>query len=206
MTLSGFFGFGDQQPDNDAKHSTFSGSSDKNGKISWDDANADGTKGDNDPNCEYFHNCMECQGTVKPSGVTTEVSFDFEREKWHQWWKKVVGGNWQLGQDETNPWRPDDPTESDEDKTPSETDHIYHIDGPGFGNKNRGPTWDYLAQIGDFREWVTVNIDGAWYQCSNYYKWHSKCYTKPKDANYMTRDALGLQQLGSGWIVVPNNP
>jgi hypothetical protein len=149
---------------------------------------------------------MECQGTVKPSGVTNEVQFDFKREKWHRCWEKVVGGSWQLALDETNPWRGDDLTELDEDKTPSNNDHIYHIDGPGIVTKNREPTWDYLAQTLDLKEWVKVQIDGTWYQCSDYYKWHSKCYTKPKDANYMTRDVLNLQQLGGGWITVPNSP
>ena len=205
VTLTGLFGFGGQQADNDKKHSSFQGSSDKNGRISWDDANGDGTKGDNDPNCEYFHNCMECQGTVKPSGVTTQVEFDIKRDRWAKSWKKLEGGGWNLI-DNSTPWTDDDPVNGDEDLTPSANDHIYHIDGPGFGNKNRGPTWDYLAMIGDFREWVMIKIDGTWYQCSDYYKWHTKCYTKPKDATDMTRDSLILQQLGSGWITVPNSP
>jgi hypothetical protein len=205
VDLTGLFGYGSQQSDNDKKHSTFGGSSDKNGKISWDDANADGTKGDMDPNCEYFHNCMECQGSVMPSGVTDEAQFEFKRDAWAKFWKKLSGSSWVLDGNYT-PWTSDDPIDSDEDLTPSANNNIYQIDGPGYGNKNRGPTWDYLAMIGDFREWVMVSIDGNWYQCSDYYKWHTKCYTKPKDANYMTRDSLSLQQLGGGWITVPNNP
>lgn len=204
VDLTGLFGFGSQQGDNDKKHSVFKTSSDKNGKISWDDANADGTKGDMDSNCEYFHNCMECQGTVKPSGVTNEVQFDIKREKWRKIWEKQVGGQWQLVSNST-PWQTDDSTNSDEDLTPSGTNHIYSIDGPGAGYRMRS-VCDYFAYIGDFKEWVMVSIDSNWYQCSNYYKWHSKCYTEPKDVNYLTRDALSLQQLGSGWITVPSNP
>jgi len=203
--LTGLFGFGSQQDDNDKKLSSFSASSDKCGKISWDDANADGTKGDMDSNCEYFCNCMECQGTVKPSGVTNEVEFDIKRDKWGKAWEKLQGGSWTLFNNST-PWKPDDSHNDDEDLTPSTSDHIYQIDGPGITVKNRGSTWDYIAHIFDFREWVMVSIDSNWYQCSNYYKWHSKCYTEPKDANYMTRDSLSLQQLGSGWITVPSSP
>jgi len=71
VDLTGKFGFGGQQLDNEVKHSYFEGSSDNNGKISWDDGNGNGEYGDPDPNCKYFHNCMECQGTVSPSGVTS---------------------------------------------------------------------------------------------------------------------------------------
>jgi len=204
VDLNGLFGYGNQQSDNDKKFSSFDASSDKCGKISWDDANGDGTKGDMDSNCEYFHNCMECQGTVKPSGVTNEVQFDIKREKWSKIWEKNQGGQWQLVSDAT-PWQPDDSTNSDEDLTPSGTNHIYSIDGPGAIYRSRSIT-DYFAYIGDFKEWVKVKIDGTWYQCSEYYKWHSKCYAEPKDANYLTRDSTALQKLGSGWIAVPDSP
>ena len=207
VTLAGLFGFGPQQEDNDKKHSKMptKGSSDKNGKISWDDANADGIKGDNDTNCEYFHNCMEDQGTVKPSGVTTEVEFDFYRETWYRAWKKKEGGDWLFVHGYTLAWTGDE-FQGDEDLIPSGDNHIYQTDGPGWATRDRGATWDYLAQIGDFRDRVRVKIDGAWYWCSDFYKWHTKCYTKPKDVNYMTRDVMELQQLGSGWITVPDAP
>lgn len=206
VDLTGLFDFGPQQDpnENDKRHSTFKNSSDKNGKISWDDANADGIKVDNDPNCEYFSNCMECQGTVKPSGVTNQVQFNIKRLKWYRIWEKLQGGSWQLVKDWT-PWTNDDLWDGDEDLTPSGTNHIYSLDGPGAIYNTRSVT-DYFTCIGDFREWVIVNIDSTWYQCSNYYKWHSKMYAKPKDANYLTRDSMSLQQLGEGWIAVPNSP
>jgi hypothetical protein len=205
VTLAGLFGFGDQQEDNDKKFSAFKLSSDKNGKISWDDANGDGVKGDLDLNCEFFHDCIECQGTVNPSGVTNEAQFDIKRDKWRRIWEKLVGGSWTLVSDAT-PWQSDDLTNDDEDLSPSVMDHIYSIDGPGASYRSRSVTADYFARIGDFREWVIVNIDGAWYQCSNYYKWHSKIYTEPKDETNLTRDSTNLQQLGSGWITVPDSP
>ncbi len=208
VDCNGLFGYGPQQNDDEIRHSswTYPGSSDKNGKISWDDANADGVKGDNDPNCKHFHNCMELQGTVKPSGVIDEVEFDFYRETWYRAWKRKEGGNWLFTKGGyTLAWT-DDEIETDEDLTPSDNDHIYQTDGPGWTNKERGPTWDYLAQIADFRERVRVKIDGTWYWCSDFYKWHTKCYTKPKDEDYMTRDAVSLQKLGEGWITVPDSP
>jgi hypothetical protein len=202
VTLTGLFGFGPQQPieENDKRHSFFQGSSDKNGKISWDDANADGTKGDLDTNCEYFHNCMECQGTVKPSGVTNQVEFDFDRKCWSRMWTSEDRYDWDLEWDKT-PWYPDDLREDDEDKTVSSEDHIYQTDGPGL-------TWDdcppnYVSHVANLKEWVRVKIDGSWYQCSNYYKWHSKVQTQPKGSTgYITREDMAYQRLGSGWIFV----
>jgi hypothetical protein len=205
VDLTGRFGYGSQAWDNDKKHSEniWKLSSDKNGRISWDDANADGAKGDMDPNCEYFHNCMECQGTVKPSGVTNEVQFDIKRDKWRKYWDKFEGDEWQLSGDAT-PWQTDDSSNSDEDLTPSVLNHIYSIDGPGYPGKSR--IYDYRAYIGDFREWVMVEIDGTAYQCSDYYKWHSQMYLKWKNDTEMTRDSLGLQKLSAGWITVPDSP
>jgi hypothetical protein len=149
---------------------------------------------------------MECQGTVKPSGVKNEVNFDIKRDRWAKCWEKWDGGVW-FPTDNSTPWQDDDPDNSDEDLVPSDRDYIYSIDGPGFIIKNRGPTWDYLAMFFDAREWVIIKIDGSWYQCSDYYKWHSKTITVPKlTDNEMTRAYMDLQLLGGGWIIVPDSP
>jgi hypothetical protein len=208
VDLRGRFGYGNQALDDQIRHSSWEwpGSSDKNGKISWDDANGDGTKGDNDPNCKYFHNCMETEGTVKPSGVDDEVEFDFDRTMWRRIWKKKEGDEeWDFVKGYTLVWESDE-IQGDEDLSPSGSNHIYQTDGPGFITKERQPTWDYRAHIMDFREWVEVYVNGSWRQCSDYYKWHSKCYIKPKDDDYYTRDSSGLQALGAGWITVPDSP
>jgi hypothetical protein len=206
VELTGFFGYGDQQQDDERRMHQFHGSSDHDGMISWDDLNADGTKGDLDSNCWFFRNCMECQGTIKPSGVTNQVSFHINRYRWARAWIRLGIGSWTMVDDST-PWMDDNGGLSDdEDLTPSASDHIYNTDSPGFPTKDRGPTYDHLVAIGDFKEWVTVSIGGNWYQCSNYYKWHTKCYTQPKDASYMTRDSMDKQALGSGWITVPTVP
>jgi hypothetical protein len=99
----------------------------------------------------------------------------------------------------------------DEDKTPSDDNHIYHTDAPRIQTPIRDLNWDFIATIGDFKEWVIVEIDGSPYQCSDYYKWHSKIYTEPEDPNDpnnldMTRSEWELQQLGSAWITVPDSP
>ena len=211
VTLTGFFGFGDMQADNDTSFSAWRASSDHDGKISRDDANADGIKGDNDPCCMYFRNCMECQGTVKPSGVSDQVTFDFVRYRWGKWWIKFGEEAWEL-KDNSTPWTFDDPDDnpdlSDEDQEPSETNHIYHIDGPGWGKWSR--QWcDYFAQKVNFREFVNVEIYGVNYQCSDYYKWHSQIYLKPYEGEYrVTRDSMNKQKLESSWIIVddPNSP
>jgi hypothetical protein len=201
VDLTGLFVFGDQQLVNEVKHSWFRSSSDKNGIISWDDANADGTKGDNDPNCEYFHNCMECQGTVKPSGVTNQVEFDFDRKRWARMWFSSNGIDWDLVRDET-PWKPDE-RDDDEDKSPSPSNHIYEIDGPGLPWRTRPP--NYVSLKCNLKEWVMVKIDSTPYQCSDYLRWHSKVRTWPKDSTYTTRMPMAYQRLGSGWISV-NEP
>ncbi len=63
-----------------------------------------------------------------------------------------------------------------------------------------------ITKIGDYRERVMISLGGAWYQCSDFYKWHSKVYLAPKDQNDFTRDSMSKQALGSGWIVVPTDP
>ena|GEM_PF-1996334 len=208
VDINGLFAYGDQQNDNEARFSDpnfeFKQSSDKDGRISWDDADGDANAVDEDPNCEYFHNCMEFQGRVRPSGVTTEVAFNIKRDRWARCWSKMLDANsWGEPDDDSTPWKPDDPYNYDEDLTPSGTNHIYQIDGPGFTTKERDG-WDCLAYIGNFREWVAVEIDGVSYQCSDYYRWHSKLYTKPKPSTqYMTRNWSKPQELGGGWVSVP---
>jgi hypothetical protein len=183
------------------------GSSDNNGKISWDDANADGTTGDNDANCQYFHNCMELKGTVKPTGVTNEVNLDLRRYRWQRaWYKKWAASTWKLDQNSV-PWTVDDnPYNLGEDLSPSAADNIYSIDGPGMPFRDITFNMGYAAHIADYNSWALVEIDGTWRQCSEYYKWHSTVYIKPKDANYMTRNWTESQLLGSGWITVPASP
>jgi len=155
VTLNGLFGFGPQQGDDERRMHDFKpGSSDNCGKISWDDADADGVKGDPDPNCNYFGNCMECQGTVDPNGVTSEVEFDFKRDKWRRVWGKVAAGApWNLISDAT-PWQPDAVAP---DLTPSTMNHIYNTDSPGFIVKKRGP-YDYLELIR-----ITEKCSEAWF-------------------------------------------
>lgn len=68
VTQTGIFA-GEQQPDNPKLHSSTApkGSKDENGQISWDlpkYINLKTTTGID--YCEYFHDCMEMQGTVKP--------------------------------------------------------------------------------------------------------------------------------------------
>ncbi len=209
VTLTGLFN-GAQQADCDVKMSDATLwedllSSDRKGKISWDDADGNGVVGDNDPNCEYFHDCMECQGTVKPHGVTTEVTFDFRRDACWKIWHRLEGGNWGNPVQDRPPWQDDNTTEGDEDKTPSGEDHIYEIDGPGMIGRGRPP--DYTADIMNLREYVCVLVSGNWRQCSDFYKWHHQMYTMPKAGTvWRTRSDPALQKLGGGWINIPNNP
>lgn len=204
--MDGKFGFGPQEGDDQVKHRYFQGSSDNNGKISWDDGNGDGEYGDPDPNCEYFHNCMECQGTVTPSGVTTEVSFDFHREEQSKYWY-IFGDKddpWTLDYDRTDKWYEDDWREDDEDKSVSSADHIYQTDGPGFRDRDR-LGGDYLFFPANLREWVTVQIDETPCQCSDFCKWHSQVYLKPRSYFHLTRGKT-QQELGEGWMTMPSSP
>ena len=206
VTLAGLFAEA-QQPDCDKKHHTFKGSSDRNGKISWDDANGDGTVGDNDPNCEYFRNCMECQGTVKPAGLTDEVELLFETWIWAKAWEKSEGGGWELAMNHT-PWHEDVAVNFvEQDRTPSAEDHIYDTDRPGHTFRDR-VRCDYVADIGDLKVCAVLSFGGDnFYQCSDWYKWHYQIYVKPKGGTeWLTRDVPAKQKLGGGWINVPDNP
>lgn len=221
VTLAGLFN-GPQKDDCEVKMSDdtrflFTLSSDTKGKISWDDKDGDGVaegEGDYDTNCEYFHDCMECQGTVKPSGVTAaQAEFKFERERAGKAWKIPVGkSEWELAGEDA-PWQNDNwEDDEDQDKSPSQgeppdRDHIYQIDGPGFEMRTQAQVTNF-AYVLDLRQRVLVRFAGQakWYQCSGFYKWHSQMYLKPKDELWLTRDAPAKQKLGGGWINIPANP
>lgn len=216
VDCSGLFGYDDQQNDNDIEFHTLKASSDKVGKISWDDANGNGDvndPNDTDPNCEFFHNCMELQGTIKPSGVTTEVQFDITRKKWRRKWAGSLDGEevtWSPFDPPPNSWE-DDFTmphpDLDKDLTPSDANHIYQSDPPGLNSKMRFPgVLDYFVQTMNFKQWIDVKIDGIWYQCSDYYKWHSQVYLRPKNETELTRHFWNRQKLNKGWITIPNEP
>ncbi len=172
--------------------------------ISCDDANADWVLGDDDDNCKYFHNCMECQGTVEPSGVTTEVSFNFFRDVCSKLWHAFGDNNWVVEMDKSIPWHNDDLRDDDEDTIVSSQDHIYQIDGPGLTIRD---TWDgeHWWYTGNFREYVAVEIDGTWYQCSDFYKWHAQYYLKQKLPGRLMR-GITNNLLGQGWISIPGIP
>ncbi len=210
VTLTGKFA-GAQQADNDVHHSAFGGSSDMNGCISWDDANGDGTKGDLDPNCLYFHNCMEVQGHTKPSAIDVQrdgVAFLFKQDKGRRRWRWNQGGG--AGELRiAGPWAADDPPAQMMDVTPSIEGHlfldnVYVVDGPGYRTKDR--PYDYVFYVGDFRDRVLVQIGGSWYQCSGWYKWHAQLRMEPKNATELTRSDPALQLLDVGWISLPDQP
>lgn len=201
VNLTGFF-TGAQQDDNSKRHSTFGGSSNVNGIIIWDDP---------DENCLYFHNCMEFQATLKPGGITVPglVEFDIKREAWARFWTKWdVNGEWEPYLTVV-PWDDDDPNNNDEDLSPSGSNHIYSIDGPGWGSPYRVYlSYDHVALIADFRERVMIKIDGTWYQCSDFYKWKTSMYLKPKPPyiDLLTRDLSKPQDVSPGWSGVPDEP
>jgi len=214
VTLGGLFGrdnLDDQQPyidhqqaDNAVRHQSFDGSSDNNGMISWDDENADGQKGDPDPHCVSFHNCMECQGTVMPTGVKPwHAAFDFFREKRKKAWVRPRESSQWVCEDQSQTWNPDE-IPDDGDAIPSEEDHIYHIDGPGSAGKER--IVDYIVQMVNLREYAKVQLYGTWRQCSDFHRWHSQLYLKPKNETELTRHDMDRQKLGAGWIAFPANP
>lgn len=198
-----------QQGDCEKKFSDplFKVSSDRNGRISWDDANGDGVVGDYDEKCKYFANCMECQGSIKPVGVLPgEVVFDLTRDAWGRAWNRWATGSWSLFQ-ERIPWDPDDTTQADEDLTPSNQNHIYMIDGPVCKSRKKSECGDYVLWIANFKEWALVSIGGQMRQCSDIQKWHHQLYLKPKGSTeFLTRHDAALQKLGGGWVNVPNNP
>jgi hypothetical protein len=53
-----------------------------------------------------------------------------------------------------------------------------------------------------------IYLHGNEYQGSDFHKWHAQLYVeaKPPTIEDLTRSDPGLQLLGSGWIVVPDNP
>ncbi len=215
VTLTGVFG-GQQQDDCSVRHREFLDSNDRNGKISYEDADGDGTTGDGDTYCNKFRNPMEDQGTVSPKGVKDEVTFDFKRELRGKVWKVPPGGgDWTVLSDKTDKWYDD--TGSDRiDNTPSSTDHIYQIDGPGWG-MGLTSSGKYVFIVHNFREWARVKLYGTWYHCSDFLRWHSQIYLKPRPSNPMYLRRAGAspegpgpewsyQKLGAGWQTIPAEP
>ena len=206
--------------ENSARHSNpnypSTGSNDTNGRISWNDANGDGTIGDQDTKCQGFHDCMELTNNILPQPLTLlsagGIVFDCKREKLGKAWMRLDGGEWAGVSNATfTVWTDDDATNGDEDNTPSSlTGAIYDTDIPGFTFSSRPNAFncDYGAQIIDFRETVKVTLYGVAYQCSGWYKWHSSIYIKPHptDASKLTRDDWTKQKLAEGWIDIPQTP
>jgi hypothetical protein len=233
VSLIGFFGGANglatpQQVDNDVKFSPgyTPGSSNTVGIISWDDKNGDGNKGDEDPECDYFGNVMELQGTVWPrkiAGQAYPVAFDFYREIYGRAWGRLFpprgDGSWipvalkpdmepgalYWHEDEEIPGSPS--PNADEDLTVNDQQHIYDTDSPGYPFKTRVEI-DYAAYVADFREHVKVQLYGQWFQASAFFKWHAQWYLMPKPFtdDLLTRDAPNKQKLGQDWIAIPNNP
>jgi hypothetical protein len=199
--------------DNDKRHNDAyrKNSSNMNGIISWDDADADGIKWPTpgeaqDPNCWYFHNCMELEWTMKPAGITGSgpVSLDIFREKWGKEWRIVylTPDCWDVEDDYTGTWSSDDASNNDEDLDPSGSNKIWSIDGPGHTDKGGG--WQILNHRAtlDFRESVYVDIGGTKSQCSDFYKWHAQVDLEQKNPSEWTRTNMANQKLGSGWITI----
>lgn len=122
VTLTAFTGFGAKQGDDEVDYEAAEISSSNNGIISWDDKDAngsDGTDNDKDPNCRFFHNIIEIQGTLKPAKqpmVPYPVGFDFTRAAWVKGWEKKDPGDWMLVEGGDS-WVPDDSHNTDEDLT-----------------------------------------------------------------------------------------
>jgi len=223
--LEGLYGFGPQQEDNE-KH--FDGttaspplqpvSSNHAGRISWDDKNADGIKVDFDPNCQYFANCMECQGTVDPNGFVVDPNglvvdpdssqneFDFYIKQ-DAWARTIMlkGGVWITTDPNKNKWKPDSSLgdRRAQDCTPSDKNHVYAIDGPGT-DLIRSTSITHYVQTADFKQAAKIKIDGVWYQCSNFHKWHTRLSTTKQQNGLFTRTNMIYQKLGDGWITVPD--
>lgn len=209
VTLGGVFS-GLQQEDNEIRFNSegWQISNDRNGLISWDDADGDGQTGDVDTHCRYFHNCMECRGTVSPQLASIdpqpiEFSFFQQMQKLHA--QSSDGVVW-LCDPTTNPpmlvttWTDDGPNGEVQDVSISEQGHIYTLDGPGPIELS-GP---HLMVYLNFRVRVMVNIGGSWHQCSDYFKWHSEMLVEPVPGTELrTRGARAAQKLGSGWIQFP---
>jgi hypothetical protein len=215
VNLNGLFD-GNQQGDCDKRHKDLGGSNDRNGKISYDDADGNGKTGDLDNLCVCFRNTMEDQGTVQPKGISGQVEFDFKRELRGKGWVVPNGeANWRLGLNKMDKWYADERQDA-EDNTPSSGDHIYQIDGPGYLVASNFPfDLDFDAVI--FRDWAMVKLYGTWYRSSGYLRWHHQIYVKPRidDPTLLRRAGAGpegptaewsFQKLGAGWIDIPAQP
>jgi hypothetical protein len=214
-TLNGLFD-GQQQGDCEKKHKEAGGSNNRDGKISCDDANGNGTTGDLDGWCKFFHNTMEDQGILCPRGIRYQAEFDFKREVRRRVWRILTGeANWRMFDDKSTRWF-DDENQYWEDNTPSVSNHIYQIDGPGiYDSTTQVITHIFGSCI--LRDWVMVRLYGTWYRCSDFLRWHSQCYVKARtdDPALLRRAGAGpggptgewnFQKHGSGWIQIPDNP
>jgi hypothetical protein len=159
---------------------------------------------------------MENQGTVYPKGAKDKAEFDFKREIRGKGWVVVRGGSgWTVDRDRTGAWQ-DDEQQDAEANTPTPSDHIYQIDGPGYVlATNAVNDREFEAFI--YRDWAMVKLYGTWYRCSGYLRWHQQLYVRPRtdDPTLLRRAGAGpggptsewsFQKLGSGWIDIPSQP
>jgi hypothetical protein len=193
--------------DNDKHFSDLAaGAADKIGFYSYDDANGDGTSGDMDNTHMASPTTWSFKGTIKPGGLEGKAGmpgFHFTRDVWTKWFHKNAGV-WQIAAAGEKVWDADSHgVTADEDVTPSATDHIYSIDGPGWDSKTgTTPTVVYA----NFREHVSVTLYGSSFVCSNWFLWHSQTHVVPAAGGMLTRGARANQLLGADLMAMPVAP
>jgi hypothetical protein len=217
--------FSGMQPDDcGVKFQELHCGSNRCGRISWNDKDGNGTTGDNDNNCQGFHNNMVTQGTVKPSNCGEIVTFDFFREVWGKAWVVNQGEyGWRVEVDETGSWHNDDTGpnhQKDEDLTPSNDQHIYQVDVHGCWDEMEA-TFGHTQLFGtsNFRDCCRVLLYETGYRCSGYLKWKSQFYVKPLGTPPGALNRAGAtpegpdedsgwnkQILGEGWMAIPSSP
>jgi hypothetical protein len=180
---------------------------------------------------QYFANCMEMQGTIKPPvvvgarfpygiGIPPEpppgsefyqvIGFDSIRYVYGvEFVQRASDGEWMLNPDQEHyQWTYDSLSTTSQDNTLSSESHIYDTDIPGFGF-NQPLTYKAAEQYLDFKEWFRARLYGGMYQISSVAKWHTQTVIElDPGSNLLVRkkDPQGNyvdQKLGDGWIDIP---
>ena len=196
---------GDFSADNQVNAATFNAGL----KLGFNQSRA-GNGFDVTPATAGFHNMMEARGTVLPRGTGAlvqagSVLFDYKRDVWTRTWTwTAFEGEWRSILSDAA-WTFDDLGQAAEDLTPSDADHIYSIDGPGWpSHENPSSAQNRTRFVLNAREYVKLTIYGGVFTVSSYARWHSKVSyeTDPTEPTKFRREPSAQQKLGTGWINV----
>ncbi|HRJ71134.1 MAG TPA: hypothetical protein PLS03_02850 [Terrimicrobiaceae bacterium] len=143
------------------------------------------------------------QVTLEPAGVNavTDITYDIKRTKERGTWSKT-GATW-TQDTHVGPGADDDSTNTDEDLTPSTSDHIYSADYPGFTSTTAFA--DEAVYKASFIEYLNIKVGSASAKKgSTDYPWHSITWLDKSGASWI-RKSGATNEINTGSTTVGTN-